>query len=108
MQEYHSHLELSRETINSIHEIKNCTQPWLEKEQEWIDQILTDVIDLSMTTRSNGVTVRSYDEAYSIEFRYKHPAGVVSKEADVTQEFVSQRLDHCERTNYYDSKWGNR
>lgn len=74
-----------------------------------VEQILTDVIDLSVTTRSNGVTVRSYDEAYSIEFRYKKPAGVVTKDADVTlvfptteirsqvmrhiQEFVSQRPD---------------
>ena len=74
-----------------------------------VDQILTDVRDMSFTTRSHGVSIHSYDEEYSIEFRYKKPAGVVSKDADITlvfptteirsevmryiKEFVSQRPD---------------
>ena len=66
-----------------------------------VDQILTDTRDLSFTTRSHGVTVHSYDEAYSIEFRYKKPTGVVSKDDDVslifpTQEIRSQVMRHIQ------------
>lgn len=57
-----------------------------------VEQIFTDVLDLSVTNRSHGVTVHSYDEAYSIEFRYKKPTGVVSKESDVSLVFPTREL----------------
>lgn len=57
-----------------------------------VEQIFTDVVDFSVTARSHGVTVHSYDEAYSIEFRYKKPTGVVSKDSDVSIIFPTREL----------------
>ena len=74
-----------------------------------VEQILTDARGMSATAGANGMAVHAYDEAYSIEFRYRKPASESSKDADVSlvlpsreirdqvmqyvQEFVSQRPD---------------
>lgn len=74
-----------------------------------VDQILTEMVDMSVTGRSNGIRVRVNDEAYSIEFYYKKPDGSKPKWFDARcvfptreirdqvmqhiQEFVSQRPD---------------